>query len=126
MNAPLPLLAATDDADQLLLLKSMGNTGWSQTSIIFSAIAIVAVLAFGFVYVFRDKFTQRRKHHHFHRHVTGSAAPTPTPPADQDTTPRKKRWRRSRHPHRPLNPTLAQTRGLPPLRGENQPPPPAP
>jgi hypothetical protein len=35
---------------------------------------------------------------------------------------RSKRKRKHRH-HRPLNPTLAQTGGLPPKRDPNQPPP---
>jgi hypothetical protein len=36
---------------------------------------------------------------------------------------RRKRYRRRRE-HRPRNPTLAETGGLPPIRSEDQPPPP--
>jgi hypothetical protein len=124
MSAYFPLLADSDDASQLLLLKNIGQTGWSETSIIFGSIATVALLSFLIVYIFRRQFLSCRKRHHHHRHVTNSAA-TPNPTPVQSTDNPKKRWRRSRHAHRPLNPTLAQTRGLPPLRQEDQPPPPA-
>ncbi|WP_160164570.1 hypothetical protein [Pedosphaera parvula] len=39
----------------------------------------------------------------------------PVPPATK-----KRRVRRSSHPQRSFNPTLAQTHGLPPLRDEQQ------
>ena len=39
---------------------------------------------------------------------------------------KRKKWRKPRRAHRPLNPTLAQTGGLPPIRDENTPLPPMP
>jgi hypothetical protein len=126
MSAPFSLLADLEENDQLLLLKSMGHTGWSQTSIIISSLTAVALFSFLMVYIFRKKILGRHKRHHFHRHVTNSAAATANPPVAESGGKVKKRWRRSRHAHRPLNPTLAETRGLPPLREEGTPPPPAP
>ena len=35
---------------------------------------------------------------------------------------RRRKWRRRRREHRPRNPTLAETGGLPPIRSEDQPP----
>jgi|HubBroStandDraft_6_1064221.scaffolds.fasta_scaffold1784179_1 hypothetical protein len=125
MSPSLALLAdAEESSEQLLLLRNVGHTGWSQTSIIFGSLMAVAVLAFGFVYLFRKKLLRRHRHHH-HRHITAPDSATNSRTTEQSAK-KKKKWRRSGHPRRQLNPTLAQTRGLPPLRGENTPPPPAP
>jgi LPXTG-motif cell wall-anchored protein len=119
MSVPLTLLAEADQPDQMLLLKTMGHTGWAQTGIIFAAIGFVAVVTFALVYLFRKKILRRHRHHHHHRSTSAAVAPGQNPAAEENGR-GKKRWRRSR---RPLNPTLAQTRGLPPLRDENTPPP---
>lgn len=125
MNTWFPLLADSEPADQMLLLKSMGHTGWAQTGIIFGAIGLVALAAFGSVYIFRRRIL-RRRHHRHHRSAQATVAnATPNPPPEESGKV-KKRWRRSRHAHRPLNPTLAQTHGLPPMRDQRTPPPPAP
>lgn len=116
MNALIPLLAE-EGADQMLLLKNMGHTGWAQFGIIFGSLAVVALSAFLLVYCFRKKLLGRHRHHHHHRPAPGESQ---APEAGGDK--RHKRTRRSRHAHRPLNPTLAQTRGLPPLRDEKTPP----
>jgi hypothetical protein len=116
MNAALPLLAALDENDRLLL-KNLGRTGSSQMVIIFGSIGVIAVLAFLFVFIFRNRLLRRRKrhrHHHHHRSVPG---------ASEEAQPKRRRWRRPRREHRPLNPTLAQTHGLPPVRNPEQPPP---
>jgi hypothetical protein len=76
---------------------------------------------------------RRRRHHHHHHHVQRRAAANSVDAAlldDSDSTveaeepsPKNRRriWkRRRRREHRPLNPTLAQTGGLPPVR--TQPP----
>lgn len=36
---------------------------------------------------------------------------------------RRRKWHRRRREHRPRNPTLAETGGLPPIRSEDKPPP---
>jgi hypothetical protein len=47
------------------------------------------------------------------------------PPKTAEPRERKrKRKRKRRHEHRPMNPTLAETGGLPPHRGDRPPPPP--
>jgi hypothetical protein len=117
MNAPIPLLAE-EGADQMLLLKSMGHTGWVQFGIIFGSLAVVALFAFLLVYAFRKRLLSRYRRHHHHR-----PAPNENPATETGGNKAQKKSRRSRHAHRPLNPTLAQTRGLPPLRDEKTPPP---
>jgi hypothetical protein len=115
MNAALSLLAALDENDQLLL-KNLGRSGTSQITIIFGALGLVVVLLFLFVFVFRKRFLHKRKRHHHHRQASA-------PEASEGLHAKRRRWRRPRREHRPLNPTLAQTRGLPPVRDPDTPPP---
>jgi hypothetical protein len=69
--------------------------------IVMGAIMLAALTALIWLAFFRKKHTHLHKHRHRHRHHG------------------KKRKRRE---HRPLNPTLAQTGGLPPIRTEEPPP----
>lgn len=112
-----PMLAELDETDQLLL-KNLAHSGSTQAEIIFGSIAAVTVLLFLFVYVFRKRILRRRKHRHHHRPAPNDAAATT---ADAETKPKRK-WRRLRRHHRPINPTLAETHGLPPLREEGNTP----
>jgi hypothetical protein len=69
---------------------------------------------------FRSKRRHRSHHHH--------SARTPSPSSDAGETGdsrRRRRRRKRRSSEMPLNPTLAQTGGLPPLRSEKAPEPPA-
>jgi hypothetical protein len=122
MSALPALLAAVDEIDHTLLPKGVGNTSWSQAGIMFGAIGAVALLSLLVVYCFRKKILRRHRHHHQHRPAQPVASATQNPSADDGGKVRK-RWRRSRYPRRPLNPTLAQTGGLPPVRKEETPPP---
>lgn len=110
------LIAELNETDQFLL-KSLAHSGWSQAEIIFGSLATVTVLSFLFAYVFRKRLLRRHRRHH-HRPVQNTAAATA---AETGTKPK---WRRLRRRHRTLNPTLAQTHGLPPLREEGTTPPP--
>jgi hypothetical protein len=64
---------------------------------------------------FRNKRRHRKHHHHM---PPVSAGPGAVPEAPARFKRRKKR-RRSSHPNRALNPTLAETGGLPPIRRED-------
>lgn len=115
MNAALPLLAELDEKDQLLL-KNIGHTGASQMTIILGSLGAVIILVFLFVYLFRKQLLRKHKrHHHHHRSLETATAEEPRS--------KRKKWRRLRREHRPLNPTLAQTHGLPPVRSPDQAPP---
>jgi hypothetical protein len=73
--------------------------GWADIFIVAGAVLLAAFVAFVWLAFFRKKQT------HLHRHRHGHHG--------------KKRRRRE---HRKLNPTLAQTGGLPPIRTEEKPP----
>jgi hypothetical protein len=123
MSAMRVLLAVAGETDHTLLPKGVGNSSWSQTGIIFGAIAAVALLSFLVVYCFRKKILRRHRRHHQHRPAPSAASAAQNAASDEGGKV-KKRWRRSRYPRRALNPTLAQTGGLPPVRKEETPPPP--
>jgi hypothetical protein len=67
----------------------------------------------------RKKRPKRREHQERPGYVSKTQAKVEE--TEEEIKVRKK-WRRQRREHRPLNPTLAQTRGLPPVRDPNTPP----
>ncbi len=95
--------------------------------IILGAVLGVTLLALVWA-IFLRRQTRRRHSHHRARHHSPESAQSPASPPDDAATlsplKRRKRRRRSRD-HRPLNPTLAETGGLPPVRTQG-PPEPAP
>lgn len=122
MSAILLLAAELEPKDPVILLKNMAHSGWSQMSIILGSIAVVTALSFLTVYCFRKRILRHyRRRHHRHRATPKATAAAQNPGAEENSGRVRKKWRRSRS-RRPLNPTLEQTRGLPPLRGEETPP----
>ena len=94
--------------------------------VLFGAVALVTALLFVWAAYFRKK---RRHHSHHHSHHHHAQEPD-TPPGTQDGSDseaadnkRYRRKRRRRREHRPRNPTLAETGGLPPLRSDRPPDP---
>ena len=90
---------------------------WVKESLILiGAISVVIAILFIWAVYFRKR-GRRRKHHHHH----SEPQRTVLPPREEHPAPVKHgrgRSRRSRREHRPRNPTLAETRGLPPVRDE--------
>jgi hypothetical protein len=83
--------------------------------IILGALAFVTLLVVIWVVVFRKRKPDSNSHRHSYDYPRADEG-------DADAKSHKRRkWRRQRRPHRPLNPTLAQTGGLPPIR-PNEPP----
>lgn len=76
--------------------------------LLIAALALISLLALGWALIIRKP---GRRHHRHHR----QKARAHTPATGQD--PPRRRWhRRRRQDHRPRNPTLAETGGLPPVR----------
>ncbi len=87
--------------------------------VIVGAFAVVTLAAFAWAIAVRK---QPHRHRHHHR-----PPPKPATPAD-DEKPKgggifsRHRHKHRRKEHRPVNPTLAETGGLPATRDENTPP----
>ena len=81
------------------------------------------------IFVWAAFFRRRRRHHarHHGHHQDSPAATNPNPPARTTGAAgpeaHSHRKRRRRRTHRPRNPTLAETGGLPPVRPERPPEP---
>jgi len=112
------------------ILARRGLSDWSTFTVIAAScsVGLVAVLGIVFYYTRRPR---RRPHHHHHQRPhhkeSGStsankAGEAEEPQANDGEVIRRRRRRRRRN-HRPRNPTLAETGGLPPIRTE---PPPGP
>jgi hypothetical protein len=86
----------------------------------FALIGICIVIAVGMVIYMRGAKTRKTRRTRHHRRESGAAAKAQPPRSG------KKRRRKLRRAHRPVNPTLAETGGLPPMRDENAPLPPMP
>jgi len=100
---------------------------WVDIMIVLGVILAVALAVFFWAVIFRKEGTSRRKHHHHHHHHhrTSYREQFKIGVGGIKELFRRHRHRRHRH-HRQINPTLAETGGLPPLRGPDKPPPPPP
>jgi FtsZ-interacting cell division protein ZipA len=93
--------------------------------IVLGAIVLVALIVFFGVLLFRKDGKHPRKHHHRHHRKSYREQFQKTTSGIKELI-RQHRRRRHRE-HRPINPTLAQTGGLPPIREADKPsPPPGP
>lgn len=106
-----------------------------QTLIVLGSILLVALVIFFWI-AWRQtrsssgsrRHRHRRRHQHHHRHHDHTPVFSATSDDASDETPEEEhdkqadsgsgRHRKQRRPHRPRNPTLAQTGGLPPKRPE--------
>ncbi|HTL55510.1 MAG TPA: hypothetical protein VL361_07510 [Candidatus Limnocylindrales bacterium] len=94
--------------------------------IILGAVALVTLVVLLWAVAFRSKRRRRHHHHHHHHshsHTETTAETSPESEPVEESGSRRKRRRHRRREHRPRNPTLAETGGLPPLRSA---PPPEP
>ena len=105
--------------DVLAQWRSIGP-GARDALIILAAFLVVtgAVMVWA---VFLRKPSRRHSHHHHHHHHHHSEERTPNSGAEAESEElhhgsRRRKWRRPRREHRPRNPTLAETGGLPPIR----------
>ena len=90
--------------------------------IVLGAIVLVALIVFFWVLSFRKN--EKRRHKHHHRHHRKSYREQFRKGASGIRELIRQRRRQRRREHRSINPTLAQTGGLPPIRKSDTPPPP--
>ncbi|MDB6067382.1 MAG: hypothetical protein JWR26_3590 [Pedosphaera sp.] len=123
MNRMVPLLAQMEMLD---VGAAQGHFRFSllpQILLIVGAIILIVGLIFIWAIFFRKPARRRRKHHKHRKHPpktdskSAEAAIKKAPAAVVESNKGKKR-RRSRHERLPRNPTLAETKGLPPIREE--------
>lgn len=123
---PIPvLLAEMEIQDAIASLRSM-DPSTLYALIVVGAIALITLLILIWAAFFRSAKRQGRSHHHSHRRSAAPADPPQNDPAREgaSSSPQgRRRWRRSRRRHRPRNPTLAETGGLPPIRPDDPPAP---
>jgi Flp pilus assembly protein TadB len=105
---------------------------WKNTSPVLRDVIVVMVAgcAVGLIALLWAALVRKRKrrhrHHHHHSSSAGTQAASSLASAEvSDNGLERRRKRRRRRDHRPRNPTLAETGGLPPVRtdtpGENDP-----
>ena len=92
-----------------------------ETASMFGALFLVSVVIVIGTISLRKRRRARRSHHH----QSPRPAPRNSPEPEAKFALMTRRQRRRRREHRPRNPTLAETGGLPPLRQDNPPPTPS-
>jgi len=93
--------------------------------IVLGATMLVALIVFFSVLIFGKEGRRRRKQRRHHRQREGYREQFQKNVSDIKDALSQHR-RRHRHEHRPANPTLAQTGGLPPIHEHDKRPPPPP
>lgn len=120
MNKAFIFFAQVDDVDVMFTKPSLLYSSTLRSILMVLAGALIfAVILFSIVYFFRSR---RKPSHHPHRPAE-SRPPAPRVEADDESGDRirgvrKKRRERIRE-HRPRNPTLQETGGLPPVRPDD-------
>ena len=113
----IPILLAAEQVDEVLEQWQGLSPATKECLIVLGAIALITLPVVLWVKYFRKMRRRQHKHQHrhYHSHETNTTA---AEEIEGDTEePRKRRkWRRPRREHRPRNPTLAETGGLPPVR----------
>jgi hypothetical protein len=126
MHNILPFLADMDPDDLLAAQKQFMGSKLFEMVAMFGAVVLAVIIGATWAVLYSKK-RKRRPHRHHQKEQPGYISKTTAKVAEsEDEIKVRKKWRRQRRPHRPLNPTLAQTRGLPPMRDENNMPPPMP
>ena len=87
-----------------------------QTLVFFGVFAVIILVAFGWAIIFRQQ--PLRRHHRSH----SKPATTPGGKAPSGGFLSRRQHKHRRNKHRPTNPTLAETGGLPAARNPNFPP----
>jgi hypothetical protein len=115
---PLLLAEVSDFVDSVAVNRNVFTSGLSQISVILGALFAVILISFVGVFAFRKQLLRRKRRHHHRKSnaiVSGQNGNDSAMPGAIKAGGKGRRVRRKRR-HR--NPTLAETRGLPPNREE--------
>ena len=99
----------------------MGPSVMRDTALVVGAIGAVILLIVLYINFFHKMKGERTRRHRHSGSGTGASADGEAASGEGGTRVRRRKRKRRRE-HRPRNPTLAETGGLPPMRPEDQPP----
>ena len=118
-----PILLADEITDAILASWRTSDPATRERVYIFGAIGVVTLLVLIWATFLRKRRRRRHEHHHA-QHASSRAAEAAETAAPGDAAApieRRRHRRRAGRRHRPRNPTLAETGGLPPIRPEDPP-----
>ena len=110
----IPIFLADAELQEVLASWRINDAATREHLAIFTAIGLVTVLLLIWVIFVRKK--RRRQHAHHHSSRSAVALETSRDEDSPSRSGKRRRRRRSGRKHRPRNPTLAETGGLPPPR----------
>jgi type VI protein secretion system component VasK len=115
----LPLFLGQGNVDEVRVSWHSPSGSTREVFLVLGAIiAVTSVLLIWALY-FRKRRRHHSHHHHHHHHSSSESSALGTTPAESGQESRRRRRRRRRREHRPRNPTLAETGGLPPVRSDS-------
>ena len=110
------VFAVVEMQDALAQWRKLGVAA-QERLIVLTAITLITVPVVVWAVYFRKSRRRPHGHQHSHHHSYEPAKEAAADTSDDPEQPGKRRkWRRPRREHRPRNPTLAETGGLPPVR----------
>jgi FtsZ-interacting cell division protein ZipA len=120
MTSTAPFWLAAVDPPDLVNKGTYISATTREWIIIFGAITLVTLVVVGWaVFVRKRKDDKEHRHHkHHHHHQQQPPQESESAPGEEGGSHRRRKWRRRRREHRPRNPTLAETGGLPPIRNQ--------
>ena len=98
--------------DVIVTWKKIGP-GTREGLMVFGALFLVISLMFAWAFFIRKPARKRKRNYHYPSTSSGRGAENQ---GDAEHPSGKRKWKRRRRDHRPRNPTLAETGGLPPIR----------
>jgi hypothetical protein len=101
--------------DVIVTWKKIGP-GTREGLMVFGALFLVISLVFIWALFIRKDSRKRKRHYHY--------PSTSSSGDDPEHVSGKRKWKKRRRDHRPRNPTLAETGGLPPIRSDGDADPP--
>lgn len=96
--------------------RSINSTTRDGLIIFITMTMLVGVIFLWAAFVRKPKRRQHSHHHHSHHHSAQEKTVASSSENVNGEGRKRRKWRRQRREHRPRNPTLAETGGLPPAR----------
>ena len=116
MNA-LPFFLGQGNVDEVHVTWHSPSGSTREVLLVLGAIITVTSVLLVWARYFRKR-RRHHSHHHHHHHPSTDTSASGTTTAESGQESRRRRRRRRRREHRPRNPTLAETGGLPPARSD--------